>query len=160
VVGAKAVAAKVGSGQLGVVVPTVEQALFNEEFQSPRFRNQKIWCRLQRMALKSTYDAVEQAIQDLIAPDLERIKGEIAVLKGQIAALDVKMEAKFGASDTKFGALDTKFGALDTKIEALGIKIEGVRGELRCLEKRLDETLNIRERLAAIEAALRAGQHA
>jgi peptidoglycan hydrolase CwlO-like protein len=90
------------------------------------------------MALKGTYEAVKQAIEDLIAPDLGRIKA-------QIAALD----AKVGALDVKIGAVDTKIGAVDTKIEAL-------RTELRSLEKRLDETLNIRERLAALEAAVRA----
>ena len=36
------------------------------------------------MAIKGTYDTIKQAIQDLIAPQLERITGEIAGLKTEV----------------------------------------------------------------------------
>ena len=115
------------------------------------------------MASRGTYDTVKQAIQDLIAPELERIKGQLSGLDARIGALDTKLEAKTVALADKLGALDTKLeaktGALADKIGALDTKVEAVRSELRGLEKRLDETLSIRERLAAVEAALRTTQH-
>jgi peptidoglycan hydrolase CwlO-like protein len=72
-----------------------------------------------------TDEMVKRAFQDLIAPELERLRGQMS-------------------------ALDVKIGALDAKIDA-------VRFEIRSLEKRLDETLSIRERLAALEATMRSG---
>jgi hypothetical protein len=43
------------------------------------------------MAIKGTYDAFKQAIQDLIAPQLERISGEIFGLKGEISGLKTEV---------------------------------------------------------------------
>jgi hypothetical protein len=70
------------------------------------------------MAPKATDQTVKQAIQDLIAPELERIEG-------QMAALD----AKIGAMDAKIDAMETKLSAKISMVEAVDIQDWGSRNE-------------------------------
>ncbi len=81
------------------------------------------------------YDTVKQAFQDIIAPQIEGLKGEITALRTEIRRLDEKI-------DGVRGELALTRQHLDDKIGALG--------------QRLDDVLEIRERLAALEAAQRA----
>lgn len=115
------------------------------------------------LALEGTYEAAKQAIQDLIAPELERIKGQMSALDAKTEALDAKLDAKIGALDSKLdnkiATVEAKIDALDIKFGALDTKVEAARSEIHSLEKRLDETLSIRERLAALETTVRSGQH-
>jgi len=106
------------------------------------------------------YDQVKQAIQDILAPELQALKGEIRRVDERINALDAKIDARFREMEAKIVALDTKFetkfremetklAALDEKFETrfreLDSKFEGLRHEVRTV-------LEIRERLAALEA--------
>ena len=98
------------------------------------------------MAAKGMYDTVKQAIQDVIAPDLERIKGQLTGLDARISALDKRIDSLEKRVDEGGNALRqemrAELRAVDTRIDAL--------------KDRLDEALNIRERLAAIEVKLAA----
>ncbi len=44
------------------------------------------------MALKGTYETVKQAIQDVIAPQLQELRGEIAGLRGEMRQLEKRLE--------------------------------------------------------------------
>lgn len=100
------------------------------------------------MALKGTYETVKQAIQDVIAPQLQELKGEIAGLrgeiKGEIAGLRGELKGEIAGLRGEMRQIEKRmeegFGAL--------------RSEIAITNKRIDEALNIRERLAALEAAL------
>jgi hypothetical protein len=41
---------------------------------------------------------VKQATQDVVAPDLERIKGELAVLRAEVGAVRTELRAESGGS--------------------------------------------------------------
>lgn len=137
------------------------------------------------MAIRGTYDAIKQAIQDLIAPQLERIGGEIAGLKAEVHSLEKRMEEGQTLSHQEIGSLREEvrqgqaslrgeLGSFREEIHSLREEMRqgqaSFRGELGSLReemhalreemrqglaytnKRLDETAEIRERLAALEA--------
>lgn len=82
----------------------------------------------------NVYQAVKDAMQDLIAPQLASLQGEIAAVRGEMTGFRGEM-----------GSLRAEMGSL--------------RGELLAHITRLDEritiALDLRERIAAIEATLR-----
>jgi len=106
------------------------------------------------------YDQVKQALQDILAPELQGIKGELRRLDERISAVEAKIEgtkhellaeikrleekteARFGEMEAKLSALDEKF---ESRFRELDSKFEGLRHEVRTV-------LEIRERLAALEA--------
>lgn len=45
------------------------------------------------MAAKHNYEAVKIAVQDIIAPQLEAVKGEISSLRVEIKKLDEKIDS-------------------------------------------------------------------
>jgi hypothetical protein len=156
------------------------------------------------MARVAVYDQIKTAFQDLVAPAIHELRGDIRVLDERLAALDTKLETKITALDAKLdlkvGALDAKLtekiGALDAKvaeridaldakvserIEALDVKLDHkvsivevkldsfraetmsmkneLISELRRVDTRIDGverelrlTLDIRDRLTALEA--------
>jgi chromosome segregation ATPase len=103
------------------------------------------------MAAKGVYDTVTQAIQDLIAPDLERIKGQLTGLDARINSLEKRVDEGLGAlrSETHAG-----LRAVNDRIDALKERVEQTNRRLDDTNKRLDEALDIRERLAALEARM------
>ena len=70
-------------------------------------------------------------MQDIIAPQLEAVKGEISSLKIEIKKLDEKIDSSRNEIKADISRLDEK---------------------LLFTNKRLDEALEIRERLAVLEA--------
>ena len=94
------------------------------------------------MAAKGMYETVKQAIQDLIAPDLERIKG-------QLTGLDARVDAV----RTEVAAVRAEVAALERRTEAT---LGAVNDRLDTLKERITDALDIRERLAAVEAKLAA----
>jgi hypothetical protein len=94
------------------------------------------------MAAKGMYDTVKQAIQDLIAPDLERIKGQLTGVEARIGAFEKGVDARIGALEKR---VDEGFRAVNDRLDTL-------RERVAETNKRLDEALDIRERLATLEA--------
>lgn len=91
------------------------------------------------MAVKSMYDAVRQVFQDIIAPQIEGLKGEIMALHTKVDTLKKRMEERLGSLEKR---MEEGFAA--------------VRTEIGYTNRRLDEALEIRERLAALEAKVAA----
>jgi len=77
------------------------------------------------------YDQIKTAFQDIIAPELHALRGDIHLL------------------DRKIDALRTEFTVeirrVDTRIDGVNTRIDGLDRELRT-------AIDIRERLAALEA--------
>jgi hypothetical protein len=83
------------------------------------------------MALKGTYETLKQAFQDIIAPQFERINGEIADLKTQIHSLEKR-------TDEGFLSVRSEIGSLEKRMED---GFTSLRGEMGSLEKRTVEGL-------------------
>jgi uncharacterized protein Yka (UPF0111/DUF47 family) len=77
------------------------------------------------------YDQVKAEFQDIIAPELHAVRGDIRVLDQRIVGLDQK--------------IDSLRHELVSEIRRLDARIDGVDRELRT-------AIDVRERLAALEA--------
>jgi len=97
-----------------------------------------------------------------VAPELHALRGEIRVLDQKLIALDQKLEHKIGALDQKIDAVEDR---LTIRIESLGAQVASHRSELlaemRRVDNRIDSVdrelrtaIDVRERLAALEARL------
>jgi len=116
------------------------------------------------MALRGTYDTIKQANQDVIAPQLQELKGDMAGLRGEIEGLRGEMRQMEKRVDERMGSLEKRIeeglGGLERRMgEGLGgleKRMEegfaAVRVEIAHTHRRLDDVLDIRERLAALEA--------
>jgi hypothetical protein len=105
-------------------------------------------------------DQIKKAFQDLIAPELHAIRGDIRVLDQKIDGVDARLGTKIDALKEKIEDVDVR---LTTKIDALRTETISRKGELLAEIRRLDAridgvdrelrtAIDIRERLAALEA--------
>ncbi len=79
------------------------------------------------------YEAVKEAMQDLVAPQLASVNGAITAMRGEMNGLRGEMAGLRG--------------------ELKG-EIAAVRSEVHALDERLTIALDLRERIVAIEAKL------
>jgi cell division septum initiation protein DivIVA len=107
------------------------------------------------MAAMGVYDQIKKAFQDIVAPELHALRGDIRVLDQKIIALDQKFDHKIDAVDSR----------LTIRIDALAAQIASSKAELlseiRRVDNRIDSVdrelrtaIDVRERLAALEARL------
>jgi hypothetical protein len=94
------------------------------------------------MAPVGIYDQVKKAFQDVIAPELHAIRGDIRVLDQKIDGVDARLTIKIDALRTETLSLKAELLA---EIRRLDTRIDGVDRELRT-------AIDVRERLAALEA--------
>lgn len=87
------------------------------------------------MALRTRYELIRQGLQDFVVPHLERICRDLADLRVEVRSLNEHFEMR-----TEIAAVRTEIGA--------------VRTGIAYTNKRLDDVLAIRERLAALEGRL------
>ena len=110
--------------------------------------------------IKGTYDTVKQVFQDFIAPDLERIKGQLTGIDARVGALEKRVEDGLSAARAEVKAVDVRvaslrnvmlagFRSVDDRFDALKERVEQTNRRLDDTNRRLDEALDIRERLAA-----------
>jgi len=90
------------------------------------------------------HDQIKKAFQDIIAPELYALLGDIQLVDQKINGLDQKIDAVDARLTVKIDALRNEVIA---EIRRVDISIEGVDRELRT-------AIDIRERLAALEARL------
>src|SRR5262245_62007831 len=94
------------------------------------------------MSSMGVYDQIKTAFQDIIAPELHAIRGDIRVLNQKVDGLDGRLSAKLDSVDVKVDSLRNE---LISEIRRLDARVDGVDRELRT-------AIDIRERLAALEA--------
>lgn len=90
-------------------------------------------------------DQIKSAIQDIVAPALHELRGEIHAMRGEMLALRAgiqRVDEKVDSLRTEMGRMK---GELIAEIRRLDARIDGVDRELRT-------AIDIRERLAALEA--------
>jgi len=101
------------------------------------------------MTAVGVYDQIKTAFQDIIAPELHVLRGDIRVLDQRVVSLDQKIGGVDARLTVKIDALRTETVSLKAELLAelrrLDARIDGVDRELRT-------AIDIRERLAALEA--------
>src|SRR5262245_65513 len=105
------------------------------------------------MVRMGVYDQIKKAFQDVVAPEIHELRGEIRRLDQKIENVDARLTLKIGSLDEKIDNLDAR---LTTKIDSLRTEVVA---ELRRVDNRIDgldrevrTAIDIRERLAALEA--------
>jgi flagellin-like hook-associated protein FlgL len=88
------------------------------------------------------YDQIKAAIQDLIAPELQGIRGDIRRLDQKIDDVDARLTTKIDSLHAQMGSMKNE---LVSEIRRVDVRIDSVDRELRV-------AIDIRERLAALEA--------
>ena len=117
------------------------------------------------MPVMGVYDQIKTAFQDIIAPELHELRGEIRRLDQKLDGVDQKLDQKFAGLDRKIDGVDVR---LTVRIDALRTETVSMKNELlaeiRRLDARMDgmdrelrSAIDIRERLAALEARRAAG---
>src|SRR5262245_55207051 len=116
------------------------------------------------MVRMGVYDQIKKAFQDIVAPEIHELRGEIRRLDQKIDGVDALVTLKIGGLDEEIGNLDARLSnkidhldvRLTTKVDALRTEVVA---ELRRVDNRIDgldrevrTTIDIRERLAALEA--------
>ncbi|MBI3305237.1 hypothetical protein HYZ80_02875 [Candidatus Parcubacteria bacterium] len=123
---------------------------------------------------------VKRVIQELVVPDLQAIKSDLATIKVEIRRLDEKIDGVDKRLSEKIDGVDKrlseKIDGLDEKIDGvdkrLSEKIGGVAQHIDSVDKRIDSlrdefsarfvslereisvAIDIHERLAALEAKI------
>lgn len=90
----------------------------------------------------NVYEQVKQALQDVVAPELKALQVEIK-------RLDEKV-------DNRFSLLDDKIDSLRREIAS---EIKRLDGKIDNLDDKIDTAIQIRERLASLEAKLASMGH-
>jgi uncharacterized protein (DUF3084 family) len=97
------------------------------------------------------YQAVKQAMQDLIAPQIESLKGDIGAVRADVGALRSEVQAV----RSEVGAVRSEVEAVRSEMRvshaALGDKMNT---EIRRIDDKLTWALDLRERIVAIETRL------
>ena len=99
------------------------------------------------MSRMGVYDQIKRAFEDLIAPELHAIRGDLRLLDQKIDGVDARLSTKLDGVDAR---LTTKIDAIDQKIDS--IKSE-LLSEIRRIDTRIDgldrevrTAIDIRER--------------
>lgn len=106
------------------------------------------------------YDQIKSAMQDLVAPALHELRGDMQAMRAEIFG---EMQAMRGEIRGEIQALRADVQRVDQKVDNVDQKLTYMKGELiaeiRRLDARIDgvdrelrTAIDIRERLAALEA--------
>jgi predicted nucleic acid-binding Zn-ribbon protein len=112
--------------------------------------------------MASSIEAIQKILQETIAPSVSRIEVELAGVKADIRSLQSEIRRLDDKIDNGLARLDSK---IDNGLARLDSKIESLRNEMingfarhdermDHLEDKLTTALEIRERLAALEAKM------
>ena len=104
------------------------------------------------MPRMGVYDQIKSAFQDIVAPEIHALRGEIARLDGRITALDAKVDGLDGKMVSMKAELLAEIRRVDTRIDAVHARIDSVDKRLDSLDRNLHMVIDVRERLAALEA--------
>src|SRR5262245_41338 len=109
-------------------------------------------------------DQLKKGFQALLAPDLQGNRGALRLLDQELDGVEARLTARIDGVDARRTAkMDGVDSRLTTKIDALDEKIDFLKGELIAeirrvdtridgLDRELRTAIDIRERLAALEA--------
>ena len=101
------------------------------------------------LAWLNIYQNLKQAIQDVIAPEMQQLRGDIKALSAETAAVrqeltlfQTVLNRQFDAIDKRFDALkddiDKRFDTVDKRFDAAG---DAVHTRFEAVDRRLDSIL-------------------
>jgi len=97
----------------------------------------------------SVYEQAKQAVQEVLASELQALKAEIRRLDERVESLRNELLAEIRGMDERLKSTKAELLAeirrVEGRIDALDEKVEGLKHEVRTV-------LEIRERLAVVEA--------
>jgi hypothetical protein len=103
--------------------------------------------------------AIERFIERTLAPRLEDLAGEIRGMRGEMAQMDKRITENFTSlRNETIARIDGLRGEMNSRFEIVNNQFGKVDTRLDALSQRLDDALNIRERLVALEARFDAFQ--
>jgi len=127
------------------VLPPIDKCILSGKVTVPE--------EVDPMKRMGIYDQIESAFQDLIAPELHAIRGDIHRLDQKIDGVDSRLTTKI---DSGIGSLRTEVGSLRTEMNSvkgeLVAEIRRVDARIDGMKRELRTAIDIRERLAALEA--------
>lgn len=112
------------------------------------------------MALKEDFDPVEEAIraaiQAAVAPQIDELDKRLNGLRDEIRALEIRINEREVALERRFEeALRSRDKSKEAGLSGLEKRMEdgfiSLRNVITYTNKRIDESLEIRERLARLE---------
>jgi hypothetical protein len=101
------------------------------------------------MAPMGVYDQIKTAFQDVIAPELHALRGEIRLVDQKLVGLDQKIDGVDIRLNIKLDGLRSEIGS--TKSELLA-EIRRLDPRIDAVDRELRTAIDVRERLAALEA--------
>ena len=106
-------------------------------------------CKTDIILIMSVYEQVKQALQVVVAPELKSIQVEIRRLDNRIDSVDKRIDSVKSEITSEISSLKT---VLISEIKRLDSKIDS-------LDDKIDTAIQIRERLASLEAKLASMGH-
>lgn len=103
------------------------------------------------MAGMGVYDQIKKAFQDIVAPELHALRGDLRVLDQKIIALDQKIEGVESRLTIRIDALGAQIASHKAELLA---EIRRVDNRIDSVDRELRTAIDVRERLAALEARL------
>ena len=94
---------------------------------------------------------VKQIIQDLIIPEFRALSAEIKRLDEKVENVRSEFEEKFKRLDEKIESIRNEFEANFRRIDS---EIDLLKEEIKFLREEIKISINIHERLAALEAKI------
>jgi prefoldin subunit 5 len=101
------------------------------------------------MMRMGVYDQMKKALQDIIAPELQAIRGDIRVLDQKIDNLDARLTVRIDALGAQIASHRAELLA---EIRRVDSRIDSVEHRIDSVDRQLHTALDVRERLAALEA--------
>jgi hypothetical protein len=88
------------------------------------------------------YDQIKSFFQDIVAPEIRAVRGDIQRLDEKIDGVDGRLGDKINSLGAQMSSMKNE---LVSEIRRVDVRIDGMERELRV-------AIDIRERLAALEA--------
>jgi phage shock protein A len=114
------------------------------------------------MPWMNVYGSVKQAIQYLIAPEIQLLHGEIKRLDARVEGMRGEMNARFDAVNRRFEGVDRRFESVDKKFDSIEERLEFVEFsvketigvQIQSMDAKWREAMDVHERLASLEARI------
>jgi len=101
------------------------------------------------MTIMGVYDQIKTAFQDIVAPEVHALRGDIRILDQRIIALDQKIDGVDARLSDKIDGVDARTVSMKNELLA---EIRRVDVRIDSMDRELRTAIDIRERLAALEA--------
>jgi len=99
------------------------------------------------LAWLNIYQTIKQIVQDAVAPEIQELKGEIAGVRGEIVGVKGEIRGLSDRIDSLEKRLDHRIDSVERRLDEFGKRMGG-------FERQLEIALDVRERLAVVEARL------